>query len=75
VDEHKEHLQTVNYLKKTARPTIVIAASGMCSGGRIVNYLKALIEDKRTDILFVGYQAQGTPGRTIQRESGSGLQV
>jgi len=67
VDEHKEHLQTVKYLKKTARPTIVIAASGMCSGGRIVNYLKALIEDERTDILFVGYQAQGTPGRTIQK--------
>ena len=67
VDEHKEHLQTVNYLKKTARPTIVIAASGMCSGGRIVNYLKVLIEDQRTDILFVGYQAQGTPGRTIQK--------
>jgi len=39
----------------------------MCSGGRIVNYLKALIEDKRTDILFVGYQAKGTPGRTIQK--------
>ena len=67
IDEHKDHLQTVNYLKKTARRTIVIAASGMCSGGRIVNYLKALIEDKRTDILFVGYQAQGTPGRTIQK--------
>jgi metallo-beta-lactamase family protein len=67
VDEHKDHLQTVNYLKKTARPTIVIAASGMCSGGRIVNYLKALIEDERTDIFFVGYQAQGTPGRTIQK--------
>jgi len=67
VDEHKDHLQTVNYLKKTARPTIVIAASGMCSGGRIVNYLKALLEDERTDILFVGYQAQGTPGRTIQK--------
>ena len=46
---------------------IVIAASGMCSGGRNVNYLKALIEDERTDILFVGYQAQGTPGRTIQK--------
>ncbi|HIJ49071.1 MAG TPA: MBL fold metallo-hydrolase, partial [Gammaproteobacteria bacterium] len=44
-----------------------IAASGMCSGGRIVNYLKVLIEDQRTDILFVGYQAQGTPGRTIQK--------
>jgi len=34
----------------------------MCAGGRIVNYLKALIEDQRTDILFVGYQAEGTAG-------------
>ncbi|KZY56714.1 hypothetical protein A3735_19620 [Oleiphilus sp. HI0061] len=56
----------MNYLAKTARPAIVIAASGMCAGGRIVNYLKALIEDKRTDILFVGYQAEGTAGRDIQ---------
>ena len=38
----------------------------MCTGGRIVNYLKALVEDHRTDILFVGYQAQGTTGRVIQ---------
>ncbi|MBT3308804.1 MAG: MBL fold metallo-hydrolase, partial [Gammaproteobacteria bacterium] len=67
IDNHETHQQTVEYLKKTAKPTIVIAASGMCSGGRIVNYLKALIEDKRTDILFVGYQAQGTPGRAIQK--------
>ena len=67
IDDHPTHLQTVEYLKKTAKPTIVIAASGMCSGGRIVNYLKALIEDPRTDILFVGYQANGTPGRAIQK--------
>jgi metallo-beta-lactamase family protein len=33
----------------------------MCTGGRIMNYLKELIEDERTDILFVGYQAAGTP--------------
>jgi metallo-beta-lactamase family protein len=32
----------------------------------MVNYLKALIEDARTDILFIGYQASGTPGRAIQ---------
>jgi metallo-beta-lactamase family protein len=31
------------------------------------NYLKALLPDKRTDVLFVGYQAKGTPGRDIQR--------
>lgn len=67
VDSHQQHLDTVNYLKNRPRPCIVIAASGMCAGGRIVNYLKALIEDKRSDILFVGYQAKGTPGRDIQQ--------
>lgn len=66
IGDHHEHTQTVAYLKKHQRPAIVIAASGMCAGGRIVNYLKALIADQRTDILFVGYQAQGTPGRDIQ---------
>lgn len=66
IDSHQEHLQTVEYLRNTGRPAIVIAASGMCSGGRIMNYLKALIEDPRTDIVFVGYQAAGTPGRDIQ---------
>ncbi len=66
VDSHSDHLNAVAYLEKTARPCLAIAASGMCSGGRIVNYLKALVGDPRTDILFVGYQANGTPGRAIQ---------
>jgi len=65
IDDHQTHLQTVDYLAKNGRPTVVIAASGMCTGGRVVNYLKALIEDERHDILFVGYQAEGTPGRDI----------
>jgi metallo-beta-lactamase family protein len=64
--DHDQHLQMVNYLARTARPAVVIAASGMCSGGRIVNYLKALLGDARHDVLFVGYQALGTPGRAIQ---------
>ncbi|MCK5189153.1 MAG: MBL fold metallo-hydrolase, partial [Methylococcales bacterium] len=67
INNHQEHLTTVDYLQRTSRPCIVLAASGMCAGGRIVNYLKALIEDKRTDILFVGYQAVGTAGRMIQQ--------
>jgi metallo-beta-lactamase family protein len=38
----------------------------MCQGGRIVDYLKALLPDERTDVVFCGYQAGGTLGRDIQ---------
>jgi metallo-beta-lactamase family protein len=72
IADHQDHLQTVGYLTRKARPCIVIAASGMCSGGRIVNYLKALLADERTDVVFVGYQAHGTPGRDIQRYGSEG---
>ncbi len=67
IDDHATHLNAVSYLANTARPAIVIAASGMCSGGRIVNYLKAMLNDPRHDVLIVGYQAVGTPGRDIQK--------
>lgn len=66
VDSHADHLRLVDYLAETRRPVVVLAASGMCAGGRIVNYLKAMLGDPRHDILFVGYQARGTPGRAIQ---------
>ncbi|WP_231758082.1 MBL fold metallo-hydrolase RNA specificity domain-containing protein [Microbulbifer elongatus] len=66
VDEHGAHRKVVAELANSRRPAIVIAASGMCSGGRVVNYLKAMLEEKRHNILFVGYQARGTPGRDIQ---------
>lgn len=72
VDSHKEHMQVVEYLAKRSKPAIVIAASGMCSGGRIVNYLKRFISEPTADILFVGYQAQGTLGRQIQQYGPSG---
>ncbi|MBD8189085.1 MBL fold metallo-hydrolase [Pseudomonas viridiflava] len=66
VDSHASHLQVVNYLTSTARPAIVIAGNGMCAGGRIVNYLKAMLGESRHNVLFVGYQARGTPGAAIQ---------
>ncbi|MCB1674880.1 MAG: MBL fold metallo-hydrolase [Halioglobus sp.] len=72
VGDHAAHLKAVDYIRRRGHPCIVIAASGMCAGGRIVNYLKALIEDERTDILFIGYQAAGTPGRDIQRYGPTG---
>ncbi len=67
IDGHEDHLRAVRYLAETGRPVVVLAAGGMCAGGRVVNYLKAMLGDPRHDILFVGYQAQGTPGRDIQR--------
>jgi metallo-beta-lactamase family protein len=67
VDQHADHMHMVNYLAHSRQPAVVIAASGMCAGGRVVNYLKAMLGDPRHDVLFVGYQAKGTPGRDIQR--------
>ncbi len=67
VDSHADHEHIVNHLRSSGDPCIVIAASGMCAGGRMVNYLKALLPDPRTDVIFVGYQAVGTPGRDIQK--------
>ncbi len=72
VDRHEDHMKFVQHLAKTHRPAIVLAASGMAAGGRIVNYLKAMIEDPRHDVLFVGYQASGTPGRDIQKYGPTG---
>ena len=66
VDSHEEHLQTVDYLARTRQPAVVIAASGMAAGGRIVNYLKAMLPDPVHEVLFVGYQASGTPGAQLQ---------
>ena len=65
VMNHSDHLR----LCDMAGPAIFVAGSGMCSGGRIVNHLKACMEDEKNDILFVGYQVNGTPGRDIMKYS------
>ena len=66
VDDHADHEANVRRLARSGEPAIVIAASGMCAGGRVVGYLKAMLHDARHDVLFVGYQARGTPGHVIQ---------
>jgi metallo-beta-lactamase family protein len=47
-------------------PILIIAGSGMCTGGRIVGHLVRELSDPRATVLFVGHQADGTPGRAIQ---------
>ncbi|PRY66009.1 MBL fold metallo-hydrolase RNA specificity domain-containing protein [Halomonas ventosae] len=67
VNSHEEHEQTVEYLARSHRPAVVIAASGMVTGGRVVNYLRRMLGDPRHAVVFIGYQGAGTPGRDIQR--------
>jgi metallo-beta-lactamase family protein len=52
----------INRLRNGA---IVIAGSGMCTGGRIVHHLKHNLSRPECDVVFTGYQAGGTLGRAI----------
>ena len=61
VQKYRDHKKLLNIIG----PAIIIAGSGMCTGGRIVDHLKHGLEDPKNDIFFVGYQAKGTPGRRM----------
>jgi metallo-beta-lactamase family protein len=47
------------------RPSIVISASGMCEGGRVLHHLRRTIGDANNTVIIVGFQAQNTLGRRL----------
>ncbi|QYA26957.1 MBL fold metallo-hydrolase [Gramella sp. MT6] len=68
----KNRFELVSSFKRTWEiidkkvPRIVIAGSGMITGGRILTYLKQFIDDPSTRLLLTGFQAEGTRGRQIE---------
>lgn len=68
----KERFELVSSFKRTWEiidmkvPRIVIAGSGMLSGGRILTYLQQFIDNPDTNLILTGFQAEGTRGRQIE---------
>ena len=52
-------------LSANAMPKVIISASGMATGGRVLHHLKAFGGDSRNTVLFAGYQAAGTRGEAL----------
>ena len=66
--EHVEFVRTVEASKRltsTRGPLIILAASGMLTGGRVLHHLEHLAPDHRNTVLLVGYQAAGTRGEAL----------
>jgi metallo-beta-lactamase family protein len=53
-------------LQENKSPMIIISASGMLTGGRIMHHLKLRLPDEKNGLIFVGYQAESTKGRLLQ---------
>ena len=66
--EHLTYITTMRQSQKLAAsiyPSIVISASGMATGGRVLHHLTRLLPDRRSSVVFVGFQAAGSRGRRL----------
>lgn len=63
----KSHQQSKELLERKG-PMIIISASGMLEGGRVLHHLKNYLPSEKNTVLFVGYQAEGTKGRYLQEK-------
>ncbi len=63
--EYTHSVEDSKRLNTLPGPFMIISASGMCEGGRVVHHLKNNITDEHAIIMFTGYQAEGTLGRKI----------
>lgn len=61
ITSYKDTWKTID----NPQPKIVIAGSGMVTGGRVLTYLQQMINRENTSVLLVGYQAEGTRGRQL----------
>ncbi|MVO08612.1 MBL fold metallo-hydrolase [Flavobacterium sp. TP390] len=61
ISEYKDTIETIY----DSRPKVVIAASGMITGGRVLSYLERYIDKPENTVVLVGYQAEGTRGRKL----------
>jgi metallo-beta-lactamase family protein len=59
-------VQDSKTINDVVSPCIIISASGMATGGRILHHLAKRLPDSRSAVLLVGYQAEGTNGRALQ---------
>jgi metallo-beta-lactamase family protein len=65
-EQYTNEVDESKAIRDQPRPLMVIASSGMLTGGRIMHHLKDFLPDPACTLLFIGYQAEGTLGRHLQ---------